>query len=378
MSFWFASILLLAFADAAALRSSGHSGNKTVAKVVQGAIQDHRSNKTNEKVVQAAIQAHRGNRTIAKVVQGAIQAGVKVVQKDAQVQDASSGDATDAASAIQAQLTAVLSAGNAKLAQAEQEHEAVLTGVRNDASTDMFNRSEELGNALSQFAADRKTAQEKFNLTINATQKGLDLIAADLDINERATVAAKISMAQRQLKHVLRTEKSALESAFRNAEGPLDKESDSLMNMYVGDLSKPLADAKEKMQNLASAAPGAEKAAQAEIMAEDDDGLMDVLKGDGMAVVVTTTSTTTTTTTTAKKVVKKLAALVQELKPTAPALERTIELAMKTFDSESKAALKKVNGVIAKNTKDVFVWLQATKKKLDAASKAAADTVKLQ
>jgi len=301
---------------------------------------------------------------------------MKAVSKDAKVEtkdkDDSSNDGSDAAQAIQAQLNNVLAAGNAKLKEAEQEHEQVLTGVRNDASTDMANRAEELGNALSQYAADRKTAQENFNATINATQKGLDLISADLDISERARLGAKVGLARRQLQHALRTEKSALESAARRAEAPLDKESDSLMSMWVGDLSKPLADAKEKMQNLADAPPGAEKAAQAALAQDDDDDLMDVLKSHGMAV---STTTTTTTTTTAKKVVKKATALVQE-KPSASQLQKNIEVAMKTFDSDNKAALKKVNDVLAKNMKDVGSYLKDTKKKLDAASKAAADKVK--
>merc|ERR1719217_1801908 len=99
---------------------------------------------------------------------------------------------------------------------------------------------------------------------------------------------------------------------------------------------------------------------------------MDVLKSHGMA--VSTTATTTTTTTT-KKVEKKVAALVQ-VKPTASQLEKNIEVAMKTFDSDNKAALKKVNDVIAKNNKDVSKYLKDTKVKLDAASKAAADKVK--
>jgi len=346
MLFWLASIALLATADAAALRSRG-AGNGHASKVVE------------------------------KAVKGAIQAAVKVVKHsktDAKAEDASSGDASSAAESIQAQLNSVLAAGNAKLKEAEQEHEKVLTGIRNEASTDMSNRAEEIGNALSQFAADRKTAQENFNVTINETQKGLELISSDLDISERARIGAKIGVAQRQLKHALRTEKSVMESANRRAEGPLDKESDSLMSMWVGDLSKPLADAKDKMQDLADATPGAEKAAQAQMMDDDDDALMDVLKGHGMAVATTTTTTTTTTT---KKVVKKAAALVQ-VKPTASQLEKKIELAMKTFDSDNKAALKKVNDVIAKNTKEVSDYLKDTKKKLDAASKAAADKVKLQ
>jgi len=343
MFLWVASLALLATADAAALRKGAGNG-------------------------------HGNKVAVEKAVKGAIKAAVKVVaKKDAKEEDASGGDAGSAAENIQAQLNSVLAAGNARLNEAEQEHEKVLTGIRSNATDDMSNRAEVLGNALSQFAADRKTAQENFNATINATQKGLDLISADLDISERARIGAKVGVAQRQLKHVLRTEKSALESASRRAEGPLDKESDSLMSMWVGDLSKPLADAKDKMQGLAEAAPGAEKAAQAQMMDDDDDALMDVLKGHGMA--VSTTTTTTTTTTTAKKVVKKAAALVQT-KPTAASLEKEIEGAMKTFDSDNKAALKKVNQVIADQTKDVSAYLQVTKKTLDAASKAAADKVK--
>jgi Asp-tRNA(Asn)/Glu-tRNA(Gln) amidotransferase B subunit len=49
---------------------------------------------------------------------------------------------------------------------------------------------------------------------------------------------------------------------------------------------------------------------------------------------------------------------------------------MKTFDSDNKAALKKVNDVIAQNNKEVGDYLKGIKKKLDAASKAAADKVK--
>jgi len=342
---WLTSIALLICADAAALRSSGAGhGN------------------ANKSVVE-------------KAAKGAIQAAMKIVKKDAKAdtKDTSSDDGSDAASAIQAQLNSVLSAGNAKLKEAEEEHEKVLTGIRNDASADMSNRAEELGNALSQYAADRKTAQENFNSTINATQKGLDLIAADLDISERARLGAKVGLARRQLQHVLRTEKSALESAARRAESPLDKESDSLMSMWVGDLSKPLADAKEKMQNIADAPPGAEKAAQTQMMQDDDDDLMAVLQSHGMAA----SSTTTTTTTTAKKVVKKAAALVQ-VKPTASQLTKNIEVAMKTFDSDNKAALKKVNDVFASNLQKVSQYLKDTKKTLDAASKAAADKVKMQ
>jgi len=347
MLVWLASIALLATADAASLRSSG-AGN-----------------------------GHGDKAVVVKAVKGAIQAAVKAVKvgkKSEKTEEASSGDASSAAENIQAQLNSVLAAGNARLHEAEQEHEKVLTGIRDEASTDMSNRAEEIGNALSQFAADRKTAQENFNVSINETQKGLELISADLDISERARIGAKIGVAQRQLKHVLRTEKSVLESASRRADGPLDKESDSLMSMWVGDLSKPLADAKEKMQDLADATPGAEKAAQAQMMDDDDDALMSVLKGHGMAVATTTTTTTTTTT---KKVEKKAAALVQ-VKPTASQLEKKIELAMKTFDSDNKAALKKVNDVIAKNNKEVVEYLKTTKTKLDKASKAAADKVKLQ
>jgi len=340
MLFWLTSIALLAHADAAALRSSG------------------------------AGHGHGNKSLVEKAVKGALQAAVKVVGKD---KDASGGDASSASEKIQEQLNSVISAGNAQLKAAEQEHEKVFTSIRSDATTDMSTRAEELGNALSQYAADRKTAQENFNATINATQKNLDLISADLDISQRATIGAKVGVAQRQLKHVLRTEKSALESAARRAESPLDKESDSLMSMWVGDLSQPLADAKEKMQNLASSTPGAEKAEQAQMMDDDDDSLMDVLKGHGFA--VSTTTTTTTTTTTAKKVVKKAAALVQ-VKPTAALLEKNIEAAMKTFDSDNKAALKKVNAVVAKNVQGVQAYLKDVKKKLDAASKAAAEKAK--
>lgn len=346
MLFWLTSIALLVHGDAAALRSSGH-GKPTKALV-------------------------------EKAAKGAIQAALKkVAGKDsAKKVEKSSDDASDAAQNIQAQLNSVLAAGNARLKEAEQEHEKVLTGVRDEASTDLSNRAEEIGNALSQFQADRKTAQDNFNATINATQKGLALISADLDISERARIGAKIGVAQRQLNHVIRTEKSALESASRRAEGPLDKESDSLMSMWVGDMSKALADAKDKMQNIADQAPGAEKQAAMAQMQDDDDDLMDVLKSHGMAV-STTAATTTTTTTTTKKVEKKVAALVQ-VKPTASQLEKNIEVAMKTFDSDNKAALKKVNDVIAKNMQEVSSYLKDTKKKLDTASKAAADKVKLQ
>jgi len=347
MLFWLTSIALLVHGDAAALRSSGKPNKALVEKAAKGAIQAAMKKVADKKVAEK-----------------------KVADKDAGTDDASS-----AANNIQAQLNSVLAAGNARLKAAEQEHEAVLTGVRNDASTDLSNRAEEIGNALSQFQADRKTAQDNFNATINATQKGLSLISADLDISERARIGAKIGVAQRQLNHVIRTEKSALESASRRAEGPLDKESDSLMSMWVGDMSKAVADAKDKMQNIADQAPGAEKQAAMAQMQDDDDDLMDVLKSHGMA--VSTTATTTTTTTTAKKVEKKVAALVQ-VKPTASMLEKNIEAAMKTFDSDNKAALKKVNDVIAKNMKEVSSYLKDTKKKLDAAAKAAADKVKLQ
>lgn len=346
MLFWLTSIALLVHADAAALRASG-AGNGNGNKIVHSKV------------------------AVEKAVKGAIQAATKVVNKDAKASDQEEGG-NDAAAAIQAQLNNVLAAGNEKLKEAEQEHEKVLTGVRNDASTDMSNRAEELGNALSQFAADRKTAQENFNATINATQQGIALISADLDISERARLGAKVGVAQRQLNHILRTEKSALESAARRAESPLDKESDSLMSMWVGDMSKALADAKDKMQNIAEQAPGAQKAAMAQMQDDDDDDLMDVLKSHGMAV---STTTTTTTTSTAKKVEKKATALVQ-VKLTASELEKKIEVAMKTFDSDNKAALKKVNDVIAKSNQDVSKYLKDAKTKLDAASKAAADKVK--
>eukprot|EP00746_Dinoflagellata_sp_MGD_P001371 gnl/MRDRNA2_/MRDRNA2_102572_c0_seq1.p1 gnl/MRDRNA2_/MRDRNA2_102572_c0~~gnl/MRDRNA2_/MRDRNA2_102572_c0_seq1.p1 ORF type:complete len:341 (-),score=131.64 gnl/MRDRNA2_/MRDRNA2_102572_c0_seq1:16-1038(-) len=340
MLFWLTSIALLVHGDAAALRSSGAGPGKPTKALVE------------------------------KAAKGAIQAAMKKVGDTAK----SSDDASDAAQNIQAQLNSVLAAGNARLKEAEQEHEKVLTGVRDEASTDLSNRAEEIGNALSQFQADRKTAQDNFNSTINATQKGLALISADLDISERARIGAKIGVAQRQLNHVIRTEKSALESASRRAEGPLDKESDSLMSMWVGDMSKALADAKDKMQNIADQAPGAEKQAAMAQMQDDDDDLMDVLKSHGMAVSTTAAATTTTTTTTTKK---KVTALVQ-VKPTASQLEKNIEVAMKTFDSDNKAALKKVNDVIAKNMQEVSTYLKDTKKKLDVASKAAADKVKLQ
>merc|ERR1719262_822078 len=98
---------------------------------------------------------------------------------------------------------------------------------------------------------------------------------------------------------------------------------------------------------------------------------MAVLQSHGMAA----SSTTTTTTTTAKKVVKKAAALVQ-VKPTVSQLTKNIEVAMKTFDSDNKAALKKVNEVFASNLQEVSQYLKDIKVKLDAASKAAADKVK--
>jgi len=273
------------------------------------------------------------------------------------------------ASAIQAQLSGVLAAGNARLKQAEEEHEKVLTKIRKDAADDFTNRASDLGAAVAQYKTDLEAAQKKLQTEMDETQKGLDKIGADLDISTKARIGAKIGVAQRHLRHSTRTETSAMESANRRAEEPLDHEADSLMSMWVGDLSKPLNEAKEKLHNIADEPPFDPKAASQ--MSDDDDAaLLDVLNSHGMGGASSTTTTTkaTTTTTTTTTVPKMSAAQ----------LESKITAADKQLTAETKAALKKLNDAIAKADKDVDSNNVKVKKTLKDAEKKADDFVKQQ
>merc|ERR1719281_1991134 len=111
----------------------------------------------------------------------------------------------------------------------------------------------------------------------------------------RARIGAKVGIAQRQLRRSTRTQVSAIESANRRAEEPLDRESDSLMRLWVGDMTKPLNEAKDKLHSIADAPPydpKAAAAAAAQWSDDDDDGLLSVLQGHGVSVATTTTTTT--------------------------------------------------------------------------------------
>merc|ERR1719160_1953416 len=137
---------------------------------------------------------------------------------------------------------------------------------------------------------------------------------------------------------------SRKEQAGKRAEGALDYESDGLMHMWVGDLSKPLNEAKEQLHEIADAPPPGSNAGKAAFIQDDDDAaLMGVLEDHGMA-----DSTTTTTTTTTKR-------------PTAAELKSKIEAASKDIDKETKASDKKIAQV---------------KSNLKEAEKKASETVK--
>lgn len=280
--------------------------------------------------------------------------------------DSEGAGVTDA-SAIQAQLSGVLAAGNARLKQAEEEHEKVLKKIRSDAADDFESRASDLGAAVAQYKKDLDEAQKKLQTTVDETQKGLDQIGGSLDISEKARIGAKIGVAQRHLRHSSRTETSAMESANRRSEEPLDREADALMSMWVGDLTKPLNEAKEKLHSIADEPPYDPKAAA--MMQDDDDaGLMDVLNSHGMGGSSTTTTTTTTktTTTTTTTLPKKSAAM----------LEKTIQDADKQLTADTKAAQKKLNDAIAKADKDVDSHNGNVKKTLKDAEKKADDFVK--
>jgi len=286
---------------------------------------------------------------------------------------AADGDAGGDAAAIQKQLSEVLAAGNARLQQAEQEHEKVLKKIRSDAADDFASKAQDLGAAAAAYAADLDAAAKKMGTAINATQKGLDQIGNDLDISTKAKIGAKIGVAQRKLRRVQRTRTSQVEQAGRRAESALDHEADSLMSLWVGDLSKPLADAKAKLHEIADAPPrdpNADKAALNQMMDDDDDALLGVLQAHGMADSTTTTKVTTTTTTTTTTTSTKA--------PTAKDLETKITAAQKDIDTDLKAADKKLSDAVAKANKDTDKKLADTKKSLKAAEKKADDTVKAQ
>merc|ERR1719240_1350995 len=93
---------------------------------------------------------------------------------------------TDAdAAAIQKQLGEVIAAGNARLQEAEQEHEKVLKKIRSDAADDFQSKAQDLGAAAAAYAADLDAAAKKLETAINSTQKGLDTIGNDLDITTK-------------------------------------------------------------------------------------------------------------------------------------------------------------------------------------------------
>jgi len=284
------------------------------------------------------------------------------------------GDAGGDASAIQKQLSEVIAQGNERLQEAEQEHEKVLKKIRTDAADDFASKAQDLGAAAAAYTADLDAATKKLETAINATQKGLDAIGSDLDITTKAKIGAKIGVAQRKLRRVKRTKTSQVEQAGRRAESALDHEADSLMSLWVGDLSKPLADAKEKLHEIADAPPrdpNADKTALNQMMDDDDDALLGVLQAHGMADSTTTTTKATTTTTTTTTTTSTKA-------PTAKELESKIEAAQKDIDTDNKAADKKLSDAIAKANKDTDKKIADVKKSLKAAEKKADDTVKAQ
>lgn len=286
---------------------------------------------------------------------------------------AGNGGKDDAAAAIQKQLGEVIAAGNARLQEAEQAHEKVLKKIRSDAADDFSAKAQDLGAAAAAYTKDLDEISHKLEVAINSTQKGLDTIGDSLDITTKAKIGAKIGVAQRKLRRLKRTRSSAVDSAGRRAEGALDRESDSLMSLWVGDLSKPLAEAKDKLHEIADAPPvdpNANKAALTQMMDDDDAALLGVLQDHGMADSTTTTKVTTTTTTTTTTTSTK--------KPTASELETKITAAQKEADTQTKAAEKKLNDVIAKADKDTDKKVADVKKSLKAAEKKADDTVKAQ
>lgn len=288
-------------------------------------------------------------------------------------------DKSDVAQSIQQQLNDVLAAGNAKLKAAEEMHEKVLTSVRSDAAADLSSKASELGTAVFNYAADLKAAQNRLSTSINATQAGLARLSGSLDVATRARLGAKIGMAQRDLKHALRKQDSAMEAANRRAEQPLEKEADALMSMWVGDLNKAVSDSKEKLHAVADVGPESTAKATNDMMQDDDDGLLSVLKGHGFDIKPPAPA-------------PSKASVVQTSKPKAPtvkaatapktqtvaSLEADISAADKSLDVDTKAAKKKLDDAIAKVVKDDSTFIADSKKKLDAAQKQATDSVKLQ
>jgi hypothetical protein len=70
-----------------------------------------------------------------------------------------------------------MEAGNARLQQAEKEHEKVLNKIRSDAADDFNSKAQDLGYAVANYSMDLDAAAKKLEVTINATQRGLDTIA---------------------------------------------------------------------------------------------------------------------------------------------------------------------------------------------------------
>merc|ERR1719172_549079 len=95
------------------------------------------------------------------------------------------GGKDDAAAAIQKQLGEVLAAGNARLQEAEHEHEKVLKKIRSDAADDFAAKAQDLGAAAATYSKELDDATKKLEIAINATQKGLDTIGDSLDITTK-------------------------------------------------------------------------------------------------------------------------------------------------------------------------------------------------
>lgn len=202
---------------------------------------------------------------------------------------------SDAASALQEKLSGMIAAGQQKLQVVEQKNADLMKATRADAGALLKKQAQDLGAAFSSYTGNLTTAEVELKNAVDSAQSASDELKKQPvddskkleNVEQMASLNAKLQTAKRQLKRAQSKRKQVLRSAGEDAETQIDDESMRL-GAKLGDLSKETDPAKADVQAVidqgvsADAPPTTPSPEAVAQFAEDDDaGLLSVLNKDG-------------------------------------------------------------------------------------------------
>jgi len=237
-----------------------------------------------------------------------------------------SSQAPDVA-AVQEKLQSMLAGSQQRLQVVEQKNAELVKKMKDKAGKLLTDQAEFLGQSIQDYSKKLWDSEASLRAVQKEAQDAMDAYEKDPsrkpgttpqnEMDAKASLLAKISVAQRQLRRAQTRREGALTTVESDALERLDDEAMKL-GSKLGDLSKMVDPAKQELSQMNDEANedpvklAKEKADAAAAMAADDPdaGLLDVMQKDGMDVKPTTPAKTVE----AKPAEKKAAAKVETKK----------------------------------------------------------------